>query len=104
MEKSITLFELLELVFLFSLAVSVLGRIIQFLYLRSKLKISHKRTALVLIISELSSWILTAIIWHAWPFEIDVMYYFICIPTLIGEMFILAFTFIIVRSKRFVWA
>lgn len=102
MEKSITLMELLELIVLFSLSVSLIGRIIQFSYLQSRAALFVRKIILILISSQILSWIMTVLFWKFWPFERDPMLGYFSIPTIIGEFIILSTTFFVFKKK--LWA
>jgi membrane associated rhomboid family serine protease len=102
MEESITLIELLEVIILFSLPVSLIGIIIQLIYLKFGINLPVKKIIFIILGAQIICWILTGIIWLFWPFKIDPMLGFFCIPTIISELIIIA-TFFFVFKKSTIW-
>ena len=103
MEDSITLLELFEIIALFSLPVSLIARIIQFVYLRQQSSYTLLTLISIIILSEIVSFFFTGLFWKFWPFKVDIMFHFLCLPTILGELIILSVTFMVLKKQHVKW-
>ena len=86
MDKYLTLLELLMLNLGLGLVVFLIGSVVLIMLLRKKTIKRASKMILLIVLQILFANLLALVIWRFWPFEFDIIFYFISLPALFAEI------------------
>ncbi len=91
-------FKMLLLLLLMGVCTVWLGRLLQWIFLRRKLK--RKKLFITLIISIAISYLLALLAWFCWPNPEQPMWSIFFLPAVVAEILIFAGTFFIFKNQK----